>query len=84
MNKVVRCHAITEPMAKQVMRISLEKINHALSGYYDGNLTAMMMPAYETMVLTKYKDTIMKIGARPIVRHMDSLSEKLGLAIHHE
>ena len=70
-------------MATQVMQISLSKINHALSGYYDGNLTATMMPAYENMILAKYKDAIVKIGARPIVRHMDSLSEKLGLAINH-
>ncbi|MBP9779723.1 ATP-dependent Clp protease ATP-binding subunit [Candidatus Gracilibacteria bacterium] len=82
MNHIVRCHPIDDTMAREVINLSLRKLNDALTPYYEGNFVVGMSPSYREHILDKLSPEIKKAGARPIIRLMDQVCEKIGLAIH--
>lgn len=82
MNHIVRCHPMNEAMAIQIMNIYLARINTALSPYFEGKLLAEITPRYQKMVLDINKDEIKEKWWRPIVRHMNTVSEKVWFSIH--
>ena len=84
MNRIIRCHSLTDDMANSIMNISLAKINNSLSAYYDGNFTIGMSTEYTKVVLKKLASESQKSWGRPIVRYMETIAEKVGFAIHHK
>ena len=84
MNRIVRCHPLTDDMAKSIMEISLAKINNSLSPYHDGNFTIGMSSEYMETVLRELADELQKRWGRPLVRHMETIAEKVGFAIHND
>lgn len=58
MNHIVRCHHLTTDMARQIMNISVQKINIALSPYYDGNLSMEMTSALQDQVMDTNREEI--------------------------
>lgn len=82
MNHIVRCHPLNETMAQQIMDISLAKINNSLSPYFGGNMLVEMTPEYRRMVVETNNDAIKKAWWRSIIRHMETVSEKVWFAIH--
>ena len=60
MNHVVRCHRVNDTMARQIMSISLAKINNSLSPYFEGNMQVELTPEYQQAILKKNQEDIKK------------------------
>lgn len=84
MNHIIRCHPLDTTMSRQIMDIHLQKINYSLSAYYGGNMMVEVTPAYQNNFLETRKSDIWKEGWRPLVRHMNTIAEQVGFAIHNE